>query len=243
MVKEQIEMGADLSQATQKVMDTQFIYNDKSLGMKLLEIIFPFASYPMKAANLFLDLAGDSSFVKTMYLWNKYSWGDEEDAATTSSYLQNRKAQGDVPIGDRLLHLGNAFTESLTALSNPLGAMNDKLTPLLKLPVDALTNAEYSRASQLAGQLYNPVRAIEDMQKTGQFHAGSLFNTSQAYYKYQSNYDKGYYRNYPQRSYLYRNMYTSGGYSRVAMNMQQTTLNNLQYRVGSILYNARYRHR
>lgn len=241
MVKDQIEMGADLSQATQKVMDTHFIYNDKSLGMKLLEIIFPFASYPMKAANLFLDLAGDSSFVKTMYLWNKYSWGEEDN--TTSSYLQHRKAQGDLPIGNRLLHLGNAFTESLTALSNPLGAMNDKLTPLLKLPVDALTNAEYSRAPQLAGQLYNPVRAIEDMQKTGQFHAGSLFNTTQAYYNYQNNYDKGYYKNYPQRSYLYKNMYTSGGYSRVAMNMQQTTLNNLQYRVGSILYNARYRHR
>ena len=58
------------------------------------------------------------------------------------------------------------------------------------------------------------------------------------------NYNNGlYYRAYPQRSTFYKNLYTQGGYSRVSMNMQQATMNNLRYRVGNIIYNNKYRHR
>ena len=58
-------------------------------------------------------------------------------------------------------------------------------------------------------------------------------------------YENNYYNRprYPQRSYLYKNLYTRGGYSRVSMGMQQTTLDNLHYRVSDILYKTRYRHR
>lgn len=241
MMREQAELGFDLSQATKKVMDTHFIYNDKSLAMKELEIIMPFVTYPIKAANLFIDLTNDYSFAKIMYEWNKYSWGDED--ASRSNYLEKRKAQGDIPVKDRLLHLGNAFTESLMSLTNPLEAANDKLNPIFKPGIDAITKPKYPRTGQLLGPIYNPYQAIkESLQTNKPPHPGTFFGTSHAYYNYKNNYNKNIYRNYPQHSYLYNNLYTKQGYSRVAMNMQQTTLNNLKYRVGSILYNTRYHH-
>ena len=248
MLRRQIDEGADLAQATQKVMDTHFIYNDKSVAMRMLEVIMPFASYPIKAANLFTELAGDYSFVKAMYVWDQNSWGDNDPGF--SNYLKKRKAQGDIPFvnfrgEDRLLHLGNAFTESLTALSNPLGSMSDKLAPYIKIPIDLATGAENPRWSWLTGPTSMATTGIQDMERTGSLHAGSFVNMTQAYTNYQSNYHKGMYRNYPQHAYMrpfYKNLYTSGGYSRVSMAMQQTTLDNLQYRVGTILYNNRYRH-
>lgn len=235
------KQGADLSVATNEVIRRHFIYNDKSEFDRLLEVFMPFSAYPIKAAKLFTDLTDDASFVKMMYLYNKYSWGDEDESR--SEYLQKRKVKGDIPINNQLLGLGNAFTESLYTLMNPLEAVNNKLNPLLKPMVDLATNAQYNRITQLplVSQGANIYESVESYKQSGTFNAGRLLGMTRNYYSYENNY---YNRpRYPQRSYLYKNLYTKGGYSRVSMGMQQTTLDNLHYRVSDILYKTRYRHK
>lgn len=235
------KQGADLSVATNEVIRRHFIYNDKSEFDRLLEVFMPFSAYPIKAAKLFTDLTDDASFVKMMYLYNKYSWGDEDESR--SEYLQKRKVKGDIPINNQLLGLGNAFTESLYTLMNPLEAINNKLNPLLKPMVDLATNAQYNRITQLplVSQGVNIYESVESYKQSGTFNAGRLLGMTRNYYSYENNY---YNRpRYPQRSYLYKNLYTKGGYSRVSMGMQQTTLDNLHYRVSDILYKTRYRHK
>lgn len=235
------KQGADLSVATNEVIRRHFIYNDKSEFDRLLEVFMPFSTYPIKAAKLFTDLTDDASFVKMMYLYNKYSWGDEDESR--SEYLQKRKVKGDIPINNQLLGLGNAFTESLYTLMNPLEAVNNKLNPLLKPMVDLATNAQYNRITQLplVSQGANIYESVESYKQSGTFNAGRLLGMTRNYYSYENNY---YNRpRYPQRSYLYKNLYTKGGYSRVSMGMQQTTLDNLHYRVNDILYKTRYRHK
>ena len=235
------KQGADLSVATNEVIRRHFIYNDKSEFDRLLEVFMPFSAYPIKAAKLFTDLTDDASFVKMMYLYNKYSWGDEDESR--SEYLQKRKVKGDIPINNQLLGLGNAFTESLYTLMNPLEAVNNKLNPLLKPIVDLATNVQYNRITQLplVSQGANIYESIKSYEQSGTFNAGRLLGMTRNYYSYENNY---YNRpRYPQRSYLYKNLYTKGGYSRVSMGMQQTTLDNLHYRVSDILYKTRYRHK
>lgn len=235
------KQGADLSVATNEVIRRHFIYNDKSEFDRLLEVFMPFSAYPIKAAKLFTDLTDDASFVKMMYLYNKYSWGDEDESR--SEYLQKRKVKGDIPINNQLLGLGNAFTESLYTLMNPLEAVNNKLNPLLKPMVDLATNAQYNRITQLplVSQGANIYESVKSYEQSGTFNAGRLLGMTRNYYSYENNY---YNRpRYPQRSYLYKNLYTRGGYSRVSMGMQQTTLDNLHYRVSDILYKTRYRHK
>ena len=234
MMKESMEVGEEFSQAAQDVIDRHFIYNDKSVAERMAEIVIPFISYPLKAAKLFSDLTEDAEFVKLMYIWNKYSWGDED--TEQSEYLSRRKAKGDIPIGNQLVGIGNSFTESLLSLADPLNTINNKVNPIARPLIDVAKDSEYNRWTHLLGPFSGIVEGIQEQT----FNPGVLTNMSRKY----ENYNNGlYYRAYPQRSPFYKNMYTQGGYSRISMNMQQATMNNLRYRVGNIIYNNKYRHR
>lgn len=234
MMKESMEVGEEFSQAAQDVIDRHFIYNDKSVAERMAEIVIPFISYPLKAAKLFSDLTEDAEFVKLMYIWNKYSWGDED--TEQSEYLSRRKAKGDIPIGNQLVGIGNSFTESLLSLADPLNTINNKVNPIARPLIDVAKDSEYNRWTHLLGPFSGIVEGIQEQT----FNPGVLTNMSRKY----ENYNNGlYYRAYPQRSTFYKNLYTQGGYSRVSMNMQQATMNNLRYRVGNIIYNNKYRHR
>ena len=234
MMKESMEVGEEFSQAAQDVIDRHFIYNDKSVAERMAEIVIPFISYPLKAAKLFSDLTEDAEFVKLMYIWNKYSWGDED--TEQSEYLSRRKAKGDIPIGNQLVGIGNSFTESLLSLADPLNTINNKINPIARPLIDVAKDSEYNRWTHLLGPFSGIVEGIQEQT----FNPGVLTNMSRKY----ENYNNGlYYRAYPQRSTFYKNLYTQGGYSRISMNMQQATMNNLRYRVGNIIYNNKYRHR
>ena len=234
MMKESMEVGEEFSQAAQDVIDRHFIYNDKSVAERMAEIVIPFISYPLKAAKLFSDLTEDAEFVKLMYIWNKYSWGDED--TEQSEYLSRRKAKGDIPIGNQLVGIGNSFTESLLSLADPLNTINNKVNPIARPLIDVAKDSEYNRWTHLLGPFSGIVEGIQEQT----FNPGVLTNMSRKY----ENYNNGlYYRAYPQRSTFYKNLYTQGGYSRISMNMQQATMNNLRYRVGNIIYNNKYRHR
>ena len=165
-----------------------------------------------------------------------YSWGDEETG--DSNYLMTRKAKGDIPIGDKLYNLGNPFMESLLTLSQPMQSINNKLNPIAKPLVDLATNSEYNRWNQLLGPFSGVPETVQEVMDEQTFNPGTLLNYSNQYHRYN---DTTYYRAYPQRSTFYKHLYTSGGYSRVSMNMQQATLDNLRYRVGDILYKSRQR--
>lgn len=240
MIKESMEVGKEFSQAAQDVIDRHFIYNDKSIAERMIELVIPFVSYPVKAANLFSELSQDNEFMKIMYTINKYSWGEEEKNIEKSKYLANRKVKGDIPIGDQLLSLGNSFTESLLTLADPVNTFNNKMNPIGKTIYDTATGSEYNRWNYLLGPFSSVPDTIKEIQSEGTFNPGTLLNMTNTYNKY--NYST-YYRAYPQKAVFYNKLYTKGGYSRVQMNMSQTTLNNLRYRVGNILYNAKQRRR
>lgn len=240
MIKESLEVGDSLGEATQLVTDRHFIYNDKSLFEKVAEVIIPFASYPMKAAALFTDLTSDYGFSKLMYEFLDNSWGDNDDNLK-NNYLLNRKSKGDIPIGDRLYSFGNPMTEALSSILNPIEAIDNKLNPLAKPFVDLAKDAKYNRVSQLpvVSQTTQVGRAIQDSDTNGKFYLSQALGLSKSYFRRQNSY---YTRSsYPGRSYLYKNLYTSGGHSRVQMRMSNTNINNVRYRVGDILFQNRMR--
>lgn len=230
MLKTLIDEGASLDEAAAEVIRRHFLYTDKSLGEQMAEFIIPFISYPLRSLNLFDELTYDSSFMKMAYLWDKYSWGDAEEQRKKSDYLTSRKAKGDLPIGNVLLKGTNPFTESMMLVADPVGSFKNKLNPVIR------TATGIPPVTQLPGVSLanNLVQGLQDM-STGNYTPGQITGLANSFYRNsQYFYNKRPYA--PKVKPFYNNLYTSGGFSRIAMNMQPTTLKNVQYRVGSILY-------
>lgn len=230
MLKTLIDEGASLDEAAAEVIKRHFLYTDKSVAEQYAEFIIPFISYPLRSLNLFDELIDDSSFMKMAYLWDKYSWGDAEEQRKKSDYLTSRKAKGDIPIGDSLVKGTNPFTESMMLVADPVGSFKNKLNPVIR------TATGVSPVTQLPGisQANNLVQGLQDM-STGNYTPGQITGLANSFYR-NSQY---FYSKQPFTTKVkpfYSNLYTSGGFSRIAMNMQPTTLKNVQYRVGNILY-------
>ena len=230
MLKSLMEEGSSLDEAASEVIRRHFLYTDKSLAEQYSEFIIPFISYPLRSLNLFDELIDDSSIVEMMYLWDKYSWGDAEEQRKKSDYLTSRKAKGDIPVGNVLLKGTNPFTESMMLLADPVGSFKNKLNPVIR------TATGMSPVTQLPGisLASNLVQGLQDM-STGNYTPGQITGLANSFYR-NSQY---FYSKQPFTTKVkpfYNNLYTSGGFSRIAMNMQPATLKNVQYRVGSILY-------
>lgn len=230
MLKTMIEEGASLDEAASEVIRKHFLYTDKSLGEQMAEFIIPFISYPLRSINLFDDMIDDSSFMKMVYLWDKYSWGDAEEQRKKSDYLTSRKAKGDIPVGNVLLKGTNPFTEALMIPADLGGSFKNKLNPIIR------TATGISPVTQLPGVSLasNLIQGIQDM-STGNYTPGQITGLANSFYR-NSQY---FYSKQPFTTKVkpfYNNLYTSGGFSRIAMNMQPATLKNVQYRVGNILY-------
>ena len=230
MLKSLMEEGSSLDEAASEVIRRHFLYTDKSLAEQYSEFIIPFISYPLRSLNLFDELIDDSSIIEMMYLWDKYSWGDAEEQRKKSDYLTSRKAKGDIPVGDVLLKGTNPFTEALMIPADLGGSFKNKLNPIIKAAIDP-SNAKYLPG---ISQGVNLVQGIQDM-STGNYTPGQITGLANSFYR-NSQY---FYSKQPFTTKVkpfYNNLYTSGGFSRIAMNMQPTTLKNVQYRVGNILY-------
>lgn len=230
MLKSLMEEGSSLDKAASEVIRRHFLYTDKSLAEQYSEFIIPFISYPLRSLNLFDELIDDSSIVEMMYLWDKYSWGDAEEQRKKSDYLTSRKAKGDIPVGNLLLKGTNPFTEALMIPADLGGSFKNKLNPVIR------TATGMSPVTQLPGISIasNLVQGLQDM-SAGNYVPGQITGLANSFYR-NSQY---FYSKQPFTTKVkpfYNNLYTSGGFSRIAMNMQPTTLKNVQYRVGNILY-------
>lgn len=212
--------------ALSRTIDTHFLYNNKSVLEQYMEFLVPFISYPIRAAAQMNELISDYDFVNMMYLLDKFSWQDEN--SERSDYLTKRRAKGDLPIGNKLLQIGNPLLDTAYNINNPLEAFNNKLSPFIKPFVDLATDAEYNRINQFpvisqTNNLYNIIK-----------ERNLLESFTSDYYKQRGTVN--YYL--PRRNIynkFYNSLYTRTGYSRVALNMQLTNTNNLKYRVNSIL--------
>ncbi len=108
---------------------------------------------------------------------------------------------------------------------------------LLKV-IDNIDAGNSNITEEEAIELIKVIQSYTDRdQKLSKYQACQYLNISRASF---DNYVK---KGGMSGSYLYKNLYTKGGYSRVSMGMQQTTLDNLHYRVSDILYKTRYRHK
>lgn len=230
MIKTLIDEGMSLDEATAEVISRHFVYMDKSVGEQMMEFIFPFLSYSVRSFDLFNNLAGDASFMEMMYLWDKYSWGSAEEQRKKSDYLTSKKVKGAIPVGDSLLNIGNAFTETANLMADPIKGWGNKLNPAIRVATGMAPVTHLPLVSQGA----NLVQGIQDM-STGNYTPGQITGLANSFYR-NSQY---FYNKQPFTTKVkpfYNNLYTSGGFSRIAMNMQPTTLTNVQYRVGNILY-------
>jgi hypothetical protein len=230
MIKTLIDEGMSLDEATAEVIAKQFVYMDKSVGEQMMEFIFPFLSYSVRSFDLFNNLAGDASFMEMMYLWDKYSWGSAEEQRKKSDYLTSKKVKGAIPVGDSLLNIGNAFTETANLMADPIKGWGNKLNPAIRVA----TGMAPASHLPLVSQGVNLVQGIQDM-STGNYTPGQITGLANSFYR-NSQY---FYSKQPFTTKVkpfYNNLYTSGGFSRIAMNMQPATLKNVQYRVGNILY-------
>ena len=213
--------------ALSRTIDTHFLYNNKSVLEQYLEFLVPFISYPIRAANQMNELINDYDFVNMMYLIDKFNWQDEN--SERSDYLTKRRAKGDIPIGNKLLQIGNPLMDTMYNINNPLEAFNNKLSPFIKPFVDLATDAKYNRITQfpVVSQTVNFYNIIKERNLLESF--------TNDYYK-----QSGYINYYlPRRNIynkFYNSLYTKTGYSRVALNMQKTNNNNLKYRVNQTLY-------
>lgn len=231
MIIDLMEQGYTKEASLSKVIDTHFIYDNKTVAEQYAEFIVPFISYPIRAANQLDELIGDYDFIKMMYLWDQENWKHKN--SEKSDYLTKRRAKGDIPVGNKLLQLGNPLMETMTNVTNPLYALNNKLNPVLKPLVDVATNAEHNRWSQLPGisQAKAMYDTIANRNPLDQFTTD--FYKSSGYINYYLP------RMHSKNPKFYASLYTRTGYSRVAMNMSNTTNNNLYHRVNSILnYNG-----
>ena len=223
--------GMTFDQATLKVIETQFTYDNKSIAEQLAEFVVPFASYPIRMGNLALDLVKDGTVMDAVFWSDYYSWDEESEQQSRSEYLTRRRAQGDVPVGSKLLSLANPIQESLFMLQEGKTSLNNKLNPLLKPAVDMISGSEYVRWNHLP--LISQGNNFVNLIQTG--------NTSftNDYYRY--NQFGNYYLprvNNRIGGTIYNKLYTKGGYSKVSMNMSPLTSSNLKYRVNDILYNS-----
>ncbi|MFA6755769.1 MAG: hypothetical protein WCR97_04685 [Bacilli bacterium] len=242
MMRAGMDTGDTLSESAQTVINTQFIYNNKSLAERYGELVVPFISYPIRASRLFTELSSDASFVLPMYhiMNNMWTGEDQETDKSANTYLNNRIAKGDIRVGDSLVSIGNPLTEAMSTMLNPISAVNDKLNPLMKPVADVATNAKYNRWTQfpIISQGVNGYQGLQEMQKGNiGVGLGRIMGSVRSY----ESYDKDYYmKNYPQRSYIYNKLYTKAGKSRIEMNMQNTNVQNSSYRVDNILYNFKH---
>ena len=230
MIKSLMDEGASLDEAASETIRRHFLYTDKSQAEQMAEFIIPFISYPLRSLNLFDELTEDSSFMKMVYLYDKYSWGDAEEQRKRSDYLTSRKAKGDIPVGDSLLKLTNPYTEAMMLASDPVSSFKNKMNPVLRTLTGVAPVTQLPGVSQAA----NLVQGINDM-STGNYTLGQITGMANSFYR-NSQY---FYSKQPFTTKVkpfYSNLYTSGGFSRIAMNMQPATLKNVQYRVGNILY-------
>jgi hypothetical protein len=235
MYKTSIDKGLLEGEAAFKVIKHHFIYNDKSLAEKHLEILIPFISYPIRAAELFYQHMQDYSMVQLYSSALENIW-DEKDYEN-SDYLTRRVGRGDIPADKNLAKIGNPFLESLNTMAQPLDAINNKLNPLLKPVLDFATHAKYNRWSGIPGisqvskglNLFENISSEQFESNPLKYLAPSVFND---YYKYTNyNYEN---RIYPRNR--YSDYYTRGGHSRMQMRMQNTNIHNLPYRINDIMY-------
>ena len=236
LIEELIKEGFTEEYALAKTIDTHFIYDNKSVYEQYAEFAIPFISYPIRAMQQLDELASDSSFMEMVYLWDKLTWSEDDEQSKRSNYLTNRRSRGDIPVGDKLLQLGgNPFLDTARMLENPLEAFNNKLNPFAKPFVDLATGAEDVRWNHLpyVSQMSNLNNIIKEK--------NLLANYTSDFYK-RGNYTNYYLPRFNNRQYpqFYNKLYTSNGYSRVAMRMSNVTDNNLKYRVNSILKGYTY---
>ena len=236
-LRQYLEDGLTLDEATNEVIKRQFIYNNKSMAEQYAEFIIPFISYPLRMIGLVDILSSDAVTMDLLYRYNKYSWGDED--ATRSDYLMRRKARGDIPVGNKLLQLTSPFNEGVMNLQNPLYTLNNKVNPIAKPFIDLATGVESDRNRwnqlPLVSNVSNLYHAINER--------NVLHNVTSDYYKY-SSYGNYYLPRVNNRIHgtLYNRMYTYSGKSRVLMNMQPLNTSNLKYRVKEIMkYGGPYR--
>ena len=236
LIEELIKEGFTEEYALAKTIDTHFIYDNKSVYEQYAEFVIPFISYPIRAIQQLDELASDSSFMEMVYLWDKITWAEDDEQSKRSNYLTNRRSRGDIPVGDKLLQLGgNPFLDTARMLENPLESFNNKLNPFAKPFVDLATGEENVRWNHLpyASQMSNINNIIKEK--------NLLANYTSDFYK-RGNYTNYYLPRFNNRQYpqFYNKLYTSNGYSRVAMRMSNVTDNNLKYRVNSILKGYTY---
>lgn len=226
LIDDLIEQGYTEAASLSKTIDTHFLYTNKSVAEQYAEFVVPFISYPIRAVQQLDELTSDYSFIKMMYLWDKTMWSEEDEDSKKSDFLTKRRARGDIPVGDKLLQVGNPFLETMTNIGSPLYALNNKLNPFIKPFVDLATDAKYNRWNQLpgVGQATNLYNIIKERNVLATF--------TNDYYQYGTYVPRYINNKYPK---FYNKLYTYTGYSRVLMNMQNVNSNNLKYRVNQIL--------
>lgn len=229
-----IDEGMTLDQATYEVIQRQFLYNDKSQAEQYAEFLVPFISYPLRMIKLAETMTNDSTLMDILFWMNLYSWDEEEtEQQKNSEYLTKRRARGDVPIGDKLVQFGSPFNEGIMNFQNPLYSLNNKLNPLMKPFVDLATGEEHVRWNHLpvASQIDSVSNMIQERNIMNSF--------VNDFYRY--NQFGNYYRpriNNKITGTFYNNLYTRTGKSRVSMNMQPLNSSNLKYRINDILYSG-----
>lgn len=227
-IRSYLEDGMTFDQATMKTIETQFTYDNKSIAEQLAEFAIPFVSYPIRMGLLMTDLIKDGTLMDVLFWANHYLWDEEEENVDNSAYLTRRRAQGDIPINNKLLSIGNPIKESLFMLKEPGYSLNNKLNPLFKPAVDYISGSEYVRWNHLP--VVSQTSNVINLLSTGK---SSMIND---YYRY-NQYPNYYLPRINNRigGTIYNKLYTRGGYSRVSMNMSNLTNNNLKHRVNAIL--------
>lgn len=227
-IRSYLEDGMTFDQATLKVIETQFTYDNKSIAEQLAEFVVPFVSYPLRMGSLMTDLTIDGTLIDVVFWSDYYLWDEEDNNTRKSDYLTRRRAQGDIPINNKLLSLGEPIKESLFMLKEPGYALNNKLNPLAKPVVDYISGSEYVRWNHIP--IVSQTSNVINLLSTGK---SSMIND---YYKY-NQYPNYYMPRINNRigGTIYNKLYTRGGYSRVSMNMSNLTNNNLKHRVNAIL--------
>ena len=185
-----LQETGSLETALQDVIKTHFRYGGKNELAKYAELIIPFLTFPIKNFVFWMDEGMAYPLILKLLLHaTRSSWSDEsgsfgktitvskDGTLKSDPYKVIGVQNGGLSLGDYMFKTGNSFFDALSLVMDPMGELNNRLTPALRYVLSGGKDT-YSGLTSLpfGSQLYRINHSIKELKK-GKAGLQTLFPT------------------------------------------------------------------
>lgn len=216
--------------ALHRSLRRHFDYSDKSMAELWAKLFIPFIQFPTRNALYWAEELQSGYQSRRLNAKLDALWGDYD--MEENEYAQWARMQGYIPVGEKLVKIGDSRLQALRFLNNPRQEITNRMNPMIRESVEALRGNKSVVDSAISATPF--VRRLPEAVRRIQERHTKPLEASVAPSLFSSIYRRDFNR-YNNRYQVYRNLYDKYGRYRYRKDADP------HYRIQSITYQQRRR--